>query len=269
MLFQRSLIVLVVAASILNATLGSKIPSDGYVYRYNEDNAYQGTERQNLPIQNHLSVASDFINALRRTLLPKRPSQRQGIAAISSTIQAAAVPLTLAAVAAVNRDAILDAINPTTTTASTTTATVNQCAATTCVSPLTCDTGSGLCKCGTGGPQACPIGGAGNANICIEGTGCVCGTTTLGACDTGGIQPLCLKADGSDTAGTETVVGTSSGNVHCHCSGSGTVANGGTSCTDSTHICCNAANAPTYGTSTAAKFGVCTATASPASGTCT
>ena len=59
-----------------------------------------------------------IFTALKRTVFPKRPFERQGFAGLlqglgglTSTIQAAAVPLSLAAVAAVNRDQIANIIS--------------------------------------------------------------------------------------------------------------------------------------------------------------
>jgi len=221
MFTKHSLIGLLAVASILNATLGIKLPSRGYgvqayqdqVYRYNEGNEYQGIERQNLPTEAKPNVVHQFIKALKETVFPKRPFERQGIEGLTSTIQAAAVPLTLAAVAAVNRDAILNAITPATTTAATTTTTLDLCASTTCTSPYTCDVNTGLCKCG----EDSDCSGNTNAPVCgvLNGvTKCLCGASATCA---GSVHPLCAKTSDKQTPCTSSD-GTA---CQCYCTGDG------------------------------------------------
>lgn len=201
MLTKRPLIVLVTVASILNAALGSKLTSNGHgvqtyydqVYSYNEGNTYQGNERQNQPNQKRPNLVRDFITALRRTVFPKRPAERQGLAGLASAIQTAAIPLTVAAVAAASRDQIINALNPATTTAATTTTALDLCAAVTCSTTTapTCDTGSGLCKCGsdtdcstkTDSPRCGTLSGV---------TQCLCGA--VAGCG-GTVHPSCLQTD--------------------------------------------------------------------------
>lgn len=206
MFTKRSLIGLLVVASILNATLGTKLPSRGYgvqtyhdqVYSYNEGNAYQGIERQNLPTQTSPNLVHQFIKVLRETVFPKRPFERQGFAGFASALQAAAVPLTVAGVVAANRNQILNAINPATTTAATTTTTLDLCAAVTCssTSAPTCDTNTGLCRCGEDADcasnTAAPVCGV------LSGvTQCLCGAAA-GCSNT--VHPLCAKTSDKATA---------------------------------------------------------------------
>lgn len=223
MLTKRSLIALVTVASILNAALGSKLSSNGHgvqtsydqVYSYNDGNTYQGVERQNSPNQKRPNVVRDFITALRRTvskLTPKQPADRQGVAGLTSAIQTAAIPLAVAGLAAGPfSDQIMNVLNPATTTAATTTTALDLCAAVTCSSDTapTCDTGSGLCKCGsdtdcstkTDSPRCGTLNGV---------TQCLCGASA--GCG-GSVHPSCLQTD-KNTQATH-----ANADASCFCTG--------------------------------------------------
>lgn len=246
-----SLIWLTTVAVILNVTLGSKLPSEGYgvytpnsqVYRYNADNVYQGVERQDSPFQTTPGLANDILSALRRTVFPKRPLNRQGIAGLASAIQAAAVPLSIVAIAAANRDQILSAITTTTTTTAATTTVPDYCSGTTCSgSSDTCQTSTGLCLCGTAG------GCSGTSNICTS-SACMCGTNS--PCGSDAKVPFCFEVD------TGAVASATSTTATCQCDADGLCT--GNSGAD---VCCLKSKGSTYGSSSN------TAVASGKQGTC-
>lgn len=153
--------------------------------------------QQQLPLyQKKTSIIDSFVSGLKRTLLG-RPAERQGpdrqgagLGGLASAIQGAAIPLTIAAVAAVQRDQILNAITTTAATTTVTTTIPDYCSGITCTGDTynTCDTNSGLCKCGTAGACGPPAVGSNRCdstnNVCKCADLAVCATTT---------QPECLK----------------------------------------------------------------------------
>lgn len=213
------------------AALGGKLTSDNYgvdgegLRGYGYDNSahhYRQSQLHSIQGGPRLSLLEKGIDAIRRTIL-RPPFDRQApIGGFAAAIQGAAVPLAVAGLVAANREQIMEIINPSTTTTTTAAAAVDQCADISCTSPLSCDTDSGLCKCGPGGPLDCGLGGTSPTNLCILNTGCVCGTTTEGSCSAtakvAAGTPTCLKytiATTADTLGTET--SNASGGVRCMC----------------------------------------------------
>lgn len=213
---RRSLVSFVTIVAISNAALGSKLGLANYgvrgyndnVYNYNEGNVHEREVRQSLPTKTSPSLLHSLVSGLKR-VLSRDPVDRQGpaLAGLVSGLQAAAVPLAVVGIAAANRNQILNAIDPPTTTTAGTTTSADYCSGITCSGIAdTCDTNSGLCKCGSAGGCGPPF-----SNICTSGA-CTCSTVTK--CSAG-TTPNCIKTSTGQEACTVDLTTTDACKCQC------------------------------------------------------
>lgn len=233
-LLKRTVIGLAVVISILNGAIGRKLTSSGHADldydsygRYTSQGAEYSPDSRQRPVNEEIepSLLSYLIQGVKRIVF-RRPVDRQAgaLSGLASAVQAAAVPLALAGMAAAQRETILNAITTeAATTASTASTTVDYCTIVTCSGNSdTCDKGSGLCYCGSGGS----CGGAPDqpSNICTSSE-CKCGTST--ACSS--TTPVCKEA--SSPYGDPTSTSTT---AECQC-----IQGASTTCSGTTPVCCD------------------------------
>lgn len=214
MLLEQSVIVLVTILSISIPTMGDKLISPRFEpgehnnqgYGYGQGDTYY-VERHTFPAKGHTSLLHSFISGLRKTISPTS-SDRQGVAGITSAIQAAAIPIAAVAIGGVMREQILSALTTTTTTTAATTTVPDYCSGVECavtgVSD-TCDTTTGECKCGTSGAcggnilaPRCKATGATNCGCTDSNTPCSGGTNEKYCV----VTANSVQATASDASGT-------------------------------------------------------------------
>merc|ERR1712183_856648 len=183
------------------ALIAARAPYEEHYYNAQDGN-YYAIPRQEVspPFERPTSFLQIVIDGIKRILQIPGRIRRQGF--IGGLSGLAPVAIAGVATAGVFRNEIADVVSelvdPTTTTTTAASATVDPCSGVTCATGFTAISHLGICQCLCGTTAATAVGcDSAVANTCVDNT-CKCGTAT--ACTSTSTIPSCLSTTGTTPA---------------------------------------------------------------------